>query len=321
MMNRDAEDDAFEVSLDSETVDSFSEEFEPVETPKQEPQAEDAEEARKKAEFDAAEAKRKAEWEAKQAQKKLREQQESDRLAAMSDDDVMQASMNRVSQDTERLTRRNMKLCVMEDVQTECLADPAFARLVMNPKKKMVNCFHYINRKAREYRSPMEEAISTYSDYLQMCQGQNYDMKSSQVLFPKHCNEAHDELSRYIKKCRDEQTKRAFREVYENLAKKANLTSKKLQIVCPKQTDDLITEGQALHHCVGTYIERVAAKKCLIVFVRRVEEPKKPFVTVEVSNGKIVQIRGERNSDPTKEVKKFVDLWSRKVLPMALQTA
>ena len=84
-------------------------------------------------------------------QKKLREQQESDRLAAMSDDDVMQASMNRVSQDTERLTRRNMKLCVMEDVQTECLADPAFARLVMNPKKKMLNCFHYINRKAREY--------------------------------------------------------------------------------------------------------------------------------------------------------------------------
>ena len=52
----------FEVSSDSETVDSFSEEFEPVEPPKQEPQAEDAEEARKKAEFDAAEAKRKAEW-------------------------------------------------------------------------------------------------------------------------------------------------------------------------------------------------------------------------------------------------------------------
>ena len=151
MMNRDAEDDAFEVSSDSETVDSFSEEFEPVEPPKPKPQEEEAEEARKKAEFDAAEAKRKAEWEAKQAQKKLREQQELDRLAAMSDDDVMQASMNRVSQDTERLTRRNMKLCVMEDVQTECLADPAFARLVMNPKKKMVNCFHYINRKAREY--------------------------------------------------------------------------------------------------------------------------------------------------------------------------
>ena len=72
MMNHDAEDDAFEVSSDNETVDSFNEEFESVEPPKADPQAEDAEEARKKAEFDAAEAKRKAEWEAKQAQKKLR---------------------------------------------------------------------------------------------------------------------------------------------------------------------------------------------------------------------------------------------------------
>ena len=151
MMNRDAEDDAFEVSSDSETVDSFSEEFEPVEPPKPDPQAEDAEEARKKAEFDAAEAKRKAEWEAKQAQKKLREQQELDRLAAMSDDDVMQASMNRVSQDTERLTRRNMKECVSEYIQTLCFSDPAFARLTMQPHKTMIHCFYYINRKAMEF--------------------------------------------------------------------------------------------------------------------------------------------------------------------------
>lgn len=48
MMNRDAEDDAFEVSSNSETVDSFSEEFEPVEPPKSKPQEEEAEEARKR---------------------------------------------------------------------------------------------------------------------------------------------------------------------------------------------------------------------------------------------------------------------------------
>ena len=41
----------------------------------------------------------------------------------------------------------------------------------------------------------------------------------------------------------------------------------------------------------------------------------------EVRNGKIEQIHGDHNSDPTEEVKKFVDLWSRKVLPMALQAA
>ena len=151
MMNRDAEDDAFEVSSDSETVDSFSEEFEPVETQKQEPQAEDAEEARKKAEFDAAEAKRKAEWEAKQAEKKKALQEQMDRLAAMSDDEVVAASMQRVSGDVEKLTRRNMKECVSEYIQTKCLEDPAFARLTMHPKKTMVHCFQYISRKAWEY--------------------------------------------------------------------------------------------------------------------------------------------------------------------------
>lgn len=32
-------------------------------------------------------------------------------------------------------------------------------------------------------------------------------------------------------------------------------------------------------------------------------------------------IHGDHNSKPTEEVQKFIDLWSRKVLPMALQAA
>lgn len=106
--------------------------------------------------------------------------------------------------------------------------------------------------------------------------------------------------------------------VYASFARKAALSSEALQIVCPKRANDLVDEGKALHHCVGNYIDKVAEGRCLIVFVRRVEEPKKPYVTVEVRDGKIAQIHGDHNSDPTEEVKKFVDLWSRKVLPMAL---
>ena len=100
---------------------------------------------------EAAEAQRKADWEAKQQQKKAALQAELDRLAAMSDDEVMIASMKRVSADTERLTRRNMKDCVSEYIQTKCLEDPAFARRVGHPRKSMIHCIWYINRKAREY--------------------------------------------------------------------------------------------------------------------------------------------------------------------------
>lgn len=98
-----------------------------------------------------AEAKRKAEWEAKQAQKKAEEQKKLDELAAMSDEELMIASTQRVSADTEKLTRRNMKECVTEHIQTMCLDDPAFARKVMHPQKNMIRCFQYINRKAWEY--------------------------------------------------------------------------------------------------------------------------------------------------------------------------
>ena len=58
-------------------------------------------------------------------------QEQMDHLAAMSDDEVVSASMQRVSKDVEKLTRRNMKECVSEYIQTLCLDDPAFARLTI----------------------------------------------------------------------------------------------------------------------------------------------------------------------------------------------
>ena len=112
--------------------------------------AEQSEDEKHKA-HEAAEAKRKAEWEAKQAAKKEAERLQLARVDAMDDDEVMMASMKRVSEATERLTRRNMKECVSEFVQTRCLEDPAFARMVMHPQKSMIHCLWYINRKAREY--------------------------------------------------------------------------------------------------------------------------------------------------------------------------
>ena len=111
----------------------------------------DIDEEKRRAEHEAAEAKRKAEWEAKQAEKKQVLQEQIDRLAAMSDDEVVSASMQRVSKDVEKLTRRNMKECVSEYIQTLCLSDPAFARLTMYPKKTMIHCFQYISRKAWDY--------------------------------------------------------------------------------------------------------------------------------------------------------------------------
>ena len=117
-----------------------------------------AEEDRKRQEHEQAEAKRKAEWEARQRAKEEAEQAAWENAVAMSDDEVMAASMKRVGDDSERLTRRNMKQCVTEYIQTLCLEDVAFARNVMHPRKNMVNCFRYINRSAFEFaKQEMED--------------------------------------------------------------------------------------------------------------------------------------------------------------------
>lgn len=108
-------------------------------------------EAQKRKAHEEAEAKRKAEWESR---KKAREEEELfawESAVALEDDALVAASMKRLGDDAERLTRRNMKQCVTEYVQTLCLEDLDFARQAMHPRKTMIRCFRYINRKARDF--------------------------------------------------------------------------------------------------------------------------------------------------------------------------
>ena len=141
---------------DTTPAPSASEQAAPAETSDSTGQTAEAEggtvsEEDKKKAHEAAEAKRKADWEARQAEKKAAEQEQLARLETMSVEELLAASMKRVSTDTEKLTRRNMKECVAEYIQTMCIEDPGFARKVMHPRKSMIRCFQYISRKAWDY--------------------------------------------------------------------------------------------------------------------------------------------------------------------------
>lgn len=113
--------------------------------------AAETEEDKKRKAHEESEAKRKAEWEAKQRAKKEAEQMAWENAVAMDDEQLMQASLKRVGDEAERLTRRNMKQCVTEYIQTECLSNLDFARQVMHPRKSMAHCFRYIIRKAKKF--------------------------------------------------------------------------------------------------------------------------------------------------------------------------
>ena len=156
--------DAFEEETVLEAVEAAGNDIQDTETPTVVTQADapkdcagtakettdDDEDTKRKA-HEEAEAKRKAEWETEQQKKKASLQAQIDKIASMSDEEVMASSMQRIGADTERLTRRNMKECISEHIQTLCVSDPAFARMAMHPRKSMIHCIWYINRKAQEY--------------------------------------------------------------------------------------------------------------------------------------------------------------------------
>ena len=87
-----------------------------------------------------------------------------------------------------------------------------------------------------------------------------------------------------------------------------------MKIVYPASSDEIVAEGNALRHCVASYVDKVAAHKTMILFLRRCEDVDKPFFTVEVQHRKVVQVRGNCNAAPTPEVRKFMDVWERRVL-------
>ena len=134
------------------TLAKLTEDSEPSdEAPTEEAPPEEDNEEQKRKEHEAAEAKRKAEWEAKKQAKEEEILFAWENATALDDEALAAASSKRVGDDSERLTRRNMKQCVTEMIQIFCHEDLDLARQVMHPRKNMVNCFRYITRKAKEF--------------------------------------------------------------------------------------------------------------------------------------------------------------------------
>lgn len=160
----------------------------------------------------------------------------------------------------------------------------------------------------------MQTLVSEYRDYLDMCKKMGYDMKNSFVLYPKDIQKSHDKVVRRFKQKKDSKIKREFIAVYQQLSGQLDFERDGFKIVYPSTPDDVIAEGHALHHCVGSYTERVAEKECIILFLRKCSDETKPFYTVEVRGQKAVQVRGIGNCDMTPEVEAFITAWEQRVL-------
>ena len=73
-------------------------------------------------------------------------------------------------------------------------------------------------------------------------------------------------------------------------------------------------ESKQQKNCVRTYAEDYANGESDIYFMRKVDNPEKSLVTVEVERNRVVQSRIKHNKKPNKMQIKFLNKWEKEVL-------
>lgn len=150
------------------------------------------------------------------------------------------------------------------------------------------------------------------------------DLKSIQTY--QQLVDMHDDLVEFAARANEEYAsrkneieKKRIHKLEEELQKKPIFMLRKqwqeyqneLFCIINPSYEEIKEEGKALHHCVGSYAESHLLGNTSIMCLRKKEEPKKPFYTIEIKNNTVVQIHGFANkwlgNDP--EAIPFVANW------------
>ena len=158
-----------------------------------------------------------------------------------------------------------------------------------------------------------------YHDYLQMAAGLGYNMNDEWILYPKNLEERHDQLTKERNERKVEQEKKSDDKKDQKLKRtikhkgwaRYEMETEDLLIRLPECAHEIRKEGNAQHHCVATYMDRMVVGETCILFIRKKEEPDKSYYTVEVKDDEVIQVRGKYNVAPSEDVEEFMKIFKR----------
>lgn len=93
--------------------------------------------------------------------------------------------------------------------------------------------------------------------------------------------------------------------------KKIEYSTKEYSIILPATSQDIIDEGINLHHCVGSYVEKVKDGITHILFMRKTDNIDESLITIEFNNDNILMVRGLQNRFANENEKKFIQKWAK----------
>lgn len=163
-----------------------------------------------------------------------------------------------------------------------------------------------------------KNAIVDWRDYLKAAKTIEVDLTDNKARYPSSLKREHDRAVAKQKLVLDAKKDEFFQQETERYGKLYSYKTDEYMIIPPRDMKDLFEEGRKLNHCVGSYSDRIVEGKTCIMFVRKTEEPDKPYFTIEINqrSGYVVQLRANSNRCVNhvteKELVKFLREWAQK---------
>lgn len=149
-----------------------------------------------------------------------------------------------------------------------------------------------------------------YNDYLRFCEELGMPMNDPRILYPKDLHKSHDKMMNQIEINKSKKLQDGIRKTAEKLCR-YTFKDEDFVIMPAQSYEDLINESKALNHCVRTYAESVAEGNTGIMLLRKADDVKTPFVTIELRGKKVLQARAEHNKVPPVDAQQFISKWEK----------
>lgn len=194
----------------------------------------------------------------------------------------------------------------------ECIAFGVHdARYLAEQNLPALKIIRYLAKQKRKYPREKDKIDEKHlRDYWRMSEKVGDRLETPEQLFPQHLVAMHDAVLGRMKFTEQKELMAKFEDVRKKLAWMA-WESDGITIRAAANESELIAEGKALSHCVGTYAKTHAEGKNCIFFIRKAEAPTTSWFTLQlqVDSLHVLQNRGDHNCARTKEVEAFEKKW------------
>lgn len=169
--------------------------------------------------------------------------------------------------------------------------------------------------------SRLRDTAGRYIDYLNMRRTLGYDMTNTVYLFPRDMYAAHVKMVEESNKKEADARIREASERYQLIKRHYRRYRKifyfadgEFLIRPARNAGEIIMEGRILHHCVGgdRYLNSHDKGEYLILFLRFMDKPDEPYITVEINpdTKRIIQWYGANDKKPDeKRMQRWLDAY------------